>query len=82
MSAKVVPTEVPGSFLAKQSNINEVCFSHENNVGFFFLGGRAVWFRDNGFSVLFSCLLSAMGMGEHFSYSLPPGDQQVTSFAT
>lgn len=35
MSAKVVPTEVPGSFLAKQSNINEVCFSHENNVGFF-----------------------------------------------
>lgn len=41
MSAKVAPTEVPGSFLAKQSNINEVCFSHENNAGFFWGGGGA-----------------------------------------
>ena len=55
MSAKVVPTEVPGSFLAKQSNINEVCFSHENNVGFFCWGEAGSFFkRDESISHKFN----------------------------
>ena len=44
-------------------------------VGFFSLAGKSSVVQGLWVFCLFSCLLSAVGISEHFSYSLPPGDQ-------
>ena len=48
----------------------------------FFLPCREEQCGSGTVGFLFVFMLSAVGISEHFSYSLPPGDQQVTSFAT